>query len=321
MRWLEEGDKQRKLLGDAWWMYDTFVHLLRLTYERKVNLGNETYLYSGSKDRFDRIISMCAHIEMPEVSVAGMKWVSSRAENLSIGLPRGGAVTVLNDAETGIPLLAFEGSNISLARTAIVACGAVRHIGTPFSMALIGAGRVHDWQARYARQLWPEIKLYVYDSHRQRALDFSDKHDAVVLSDWEGGLAMDVFSLATAGATSTGWIGDDTCTPMKGQIWLNTSLRDIQPKFIRNFPLVVVDDHSFAASQGTPYDRAWQERWVAREMSLADLVVEKKELKEKDFPVLVNPMGLPLWDVGIGYELYSSEFMEEKERMLSSIPN
>lgn len=317
MRWLEQDDKRDAALWDANWISQAICLLLAMSKQKRTVLGDETYLYSGRKNRFDRLISMCAYLELMDDAVAGMKWVSSRAANLGIDLPRGGAVSVLNDAETGIPLLAYEGSAISLARTAGVAVVAISALRKehPKSMVLIGCGRIHDWQARYARQLWPNITLAVYDTDIERKHEFAGKHDAVILTSWSAYLDADVISLATAGANSTGWLHYDSCKPKSSQIWLNTSLRDIQPSFVKHFPLVVVDDHGYAASQGTPYDFAWQAGWVKREMSLVDLLLRPPVVS----PVLVNPMGLPLWDVGIGYLLYKLAFQEEKAKLYQEV--
>jgi ornithine cyclodeaminase/alanine dehydrogenase-like protein (mu-crystallin family) len=316
MRWLEWDSKQDWHLKNSAWMYAACVLLLALSKKKKVKLGEEVYLYSGRKERFDRVISMCAALEFEDASVAGMKWVSSCAKNLSQGLPRGGAVSILNDGETGMPLLAYEGSAISLARTAMVACLSVRNI-LPWvtSMALIGAGRVHQWQAHYAKEFWPGVHLQVFDLNEERKEAFAKQFSAHPLGRWENGLGCDVVSLATAGAGSTGWIHNGNTTPAVGQVWVNTSLRDIQPSFVKQFPLVVVDDHGYAASQGTPYDFAWQAGWVRKEMSLVDLVIGEYKVPTSNFPVLVNPMGLPLWDVGIGYLLHREAFHEEKGKL------
>lgn len=311
MRWVEIDAEREKKLRDALWMSEKVQSLLHLMKEKRVVLGDETYLYSGRPDRFDRLITMSSWIEMESFSVVGSKWVSSRSANLKIGLPRGGAVTVLNDGETGLPLLAYEGSAVSLARTAMVACVSLEFLFGlvgPRSMTLLGAGRVHDWQANYVRQLWPKTELFVYDTDTVRRKEFAEKYRATELTQMRDGLLVgEVLSLATAGPKSVGWISSRD--KLFSEVLLNTSLRDIQPRVVSKFPVVVVDEHSFAASQGTPYDLAWRAGWVQREVSLVDLVVDRVQIS--DFPVLVNPMGLPMWDVGIGYYLFRREFVEE----------
>lgn len=320
MRWIEWNERSMARLQDARWITKVGAELLGMIGDGRVVIGEESYLYSGNPERFDRIISMCAWLEYPDHSVAGSKWISSKASNVREGLPRGGAVTVLNDGVTGLPLVAYEGSAISLARTAMVSCLALGHLfpaSGPGSMAFIGAGRVHQWQANYARQLWPDMKMSVYDLDEQRMVKFQEQFGAQGLKRWEDGLETEVFSLATAGSTAVGWI------PWKmdlGQtkVWLHTSLRDIQPRLTEKFPLVVVDDHVLATSQGTTHSFAWRENWVRKEISLVDLVVGHYELSASDYPVLVTPMGLALWDVGIGFRLFEKEFFDELFGVLSS---
>jgi ornithine cyclodeaminase/alanine dehydrogenase-like protein (mu-crystallin family) len=318
MRWVEIDSEREKKLRDALWMSEKGQSLLYLMSEKRVVLGDETYLFSGRTDRFDRLITMSSWIEFDNASVVGSKWVSSRSANLKMGLSRGGAVTVLNDGETGLPLLAYEGSAVSLARTAMVACVSLEFLFGlvgPKSVTLLGAGRVHDWQADYLRQLWPKIELFVYDMDAIRRKEFAKKHRATELPSLRDGLAIgEVLSLATAGSGSVGWLSAKD--ELVAKVLLNTSLRDIQPRVVSKFPVVVVDEHSFAVSQGTPYDLAWKAGWVQREVSLVDLVVKRVSIS--DFPVLVNPMGLPLWDVGIGYFLFRREFNEELKNELSA---
>lgn len=321
MRWLNWTEDKLTKLKDANWIMHQGRELLQLLSENKVVIGDESYLFSGHPGRFDRVISMCAWVDFPQQPVVGSKWVSSRADNLQFGLPRGGAVTILNNATTGLPLLAYEGSPISLARTAMVNCLAVSCLfEEPLeSVAYIGAGRVHEWQAEYFSQLWPGMKVMVFDLNRERAEEFAERFNGEILEKWEDGLCCDIFSLATAGPMAVGWIPWKQVLDPKqiyAKVWLHTSLRDIQPRLTEKFPLVVVDDHVLATSQGTTHSFAWRENWVKKEISLVDLVVGHYRRDAEEYPVLVSPMGLAMWDVGIGFRLFEDEFLwEQAEQM------
>ena len=317
MRWIEWDEEKLLRLRRISEMMPLGEQLLKLATENKVVIGNESYLYSNNPERFDRIISMNAWIEYPEQAVAGMKWISSKASNTAMGWPRGGAVTVLNNAVNGFPIIAYDGAPISLARTAMVNCLALTRLfdgGGPDSVAFIGAGQINSWQADYINQLWPSCKFFVFDLDDDRSRVFSSKWDAEILDTWEDAKEVDVIGLATAGPTAVGWISWKT-EIRKSQVWLHTSLRDMQPRLEQQFGLVVVDDHVLATSEGTTHSFAWRENWVKKEISLADLVVGGYEPEVSDYPVLVSPMGLAMWDIGIGYKLFKEEFAEENAEM------
>jgi ornithine cyclodeaminase/alanine dehydrogenase-like protein (mu-crystallin family) len=318
MRWVDWDGKQLKKVQDINWLLASGEELLRLMKSGNVALGNESYLYSRRPDRFDRIISMCSWIEFPgDVAVVGTKWVSSNTGNRDMGLPRGAAITILNDAKTGLPMLAFSGSNISMARTAMVSCLAMKYLfdsDGPSSMGLVGAGMVHAWQAVLAKKLWPDLTILVYDLDKERAYEFAEQNACRVVQDWRDCLHCDVFSLATSGIRSVCWLPATLeLHPLMAKVWLNTSLRDMQFGLVEKFPLVVVDDHELAISESTSYGLACQSGiFTGKEISLIDLVVDGFKL-QPDFhcPVLVTPMGLATWDVGIGYRLFEEEFKAE----------
>jgi len=311
MRWIEwDGEKLGKL-RTARWLLSQGKEILKMSVENKVVIGPEAYLYSGNPERFDRIISMNAWLEFPNQPVAGMKWISSKAANVKNGLPRGGAVTILNDAVTGYPVIAYNSTPVSAARTVMVNCLALERLFAeygPRSMTLIGTGQIHAWQATFVRQLWPGCQFYVYDLDSQRQKEFAKVHDCRILTGWREGLGSDVFSMATAGTTSVGWMSWRTDLKGSSPVWLHTSLRDMQPRLEEQFGLVVVDDHVLATSEGTTHSFAWRENWVKKEISLADLVIGGYEPEVADYPVLVTPMGLAMWDIGIGYRLFEKEF-------------
>ncbi len=324
VKWVSLEDK-RAQLEDAHWMMMAMRKLLWKQHFGGCRLGQEGYL-SHPGEGFDRAITMSAWVRFDNGGVVGAKWVGSHAANLDRALPRGRSLTMLNCGKTGLPLLHFDGTDLSNARTAAFACAAIailfgrlyQNKRPPAHVVLIGAGRVHDWQALYMRQLWPDIKLTVVDTNAGRAYLFGQQHKAQVESSWSEAIeGADVVSLATAGAPE-GWIPGDGVfeVPLTAQVWINTSLRDITPMFVRRFPIAVVDDYKMAASGLTPYHRAQQAHPQLPVRALCDLVDGESNFVEKGgTPVLVNPMGLALWDVGLGYMLFEEEFRAQQRKL------
>lgn len=311
VRWVEVGNKE--CLHDALWVMAQMKLLLRLQKLGEVRLGAEGYLTHPGAG-FSRAITMSAWVNHPaeRYGVLGAKWVSSHPPNSATGLPRGRAVTMLNCAETGLPLLAFDGTDLSNARTAAFACAAIDillHGVAPSSIAFIGAGRVHTWQAEYIRQLWPEADLWVYDTDAERMQQFADRFNAVCLSSWWFGCEFaEVVSIATAG-TQPGWVPIDITILAK--LWINTSLRDVKSQFFGRFKQVVVDDFELAASEHTPYHEAYLARDIPPNIQLCDIPQDDPH----NFPIIVNPMGLAIWDVGLGYAMFQDEFRAQQEKL------
>jgi ornithine cyclodeaminase/alanine dehydrogenase-like protein (mu-crystallin family) len=334
VKWVEWGHGQLGKLENVHWMLPHVINLAALKQSpTAVELADESYFHTRVPGEFDRGIMMAAAVRLPVTkvgyrSVLGMKWVSSRVANLKKNLPRGEAITVLNDGETGLPILAYKSSELSLARTALVNCLALQYLfphrfygmGGPGSIALIGAGRVHRWQLLYMLQLWPTLVIAAYDTNGLQlsqlgsyALSQRWLPSLIQMQSWQQMSEYANVSLATSGATS--WVPHNLQVGT-WKVWLNTSLRDIVPAMIKSFPLVVVDDEEMAASQGTPYHRAREEGWVKKRCTLSDLVTGKMRVAREDYPVLVNPMGLAMWDVGLGYLLWQNEFEEERKRVV-----
>ncbi len=314
MRWVEWGESQNRRLDDARWMLASMITLLGVQARGGVKLAQEGYLLG---EPFGRGITMAAHVdEVRPGGVLGAKWVSSRPQNLKEGRPRGEAVTILNAGDTGLPVLVFDGTRLSNARTAIFAIAALDTEGLEMNqpLGLLGAGRVHEFQAKYARQLWPGLEILIYDPDMERAKALAALVQGVVVKTAEEVLQRaEAVSVATSGAPA-GWITRDQ---VRGHVFINTSLRDVGVEFFAN-ARVVVDEQVLAAQGQTPYhqwcertmDHAETQRWG---IPLCNLIAGKDSWRSDELrkPLVVNPMGCAAWDVGLGYMLWAETFEAE----------
>jgi len=112
-----------------------------------------------------------------DYDVVGIKWVLAMAENpQKFGLPRSSALIILNDAETGLPLVIMDGTIVNAVRT-----GAVTGIGAKYLarsdskvMALIGAGPQGRMQIRGVLTSMPVIEeVRIFDLNQERSENLS----------------------------------------------------------------------------------------------------------------------------------------------------
>lgn len=299
-------------------MFTVMDSLLKKQREGKTKLAVESYLKPQSTNLFDRIISMSGLVDIGDgKAVAGHKWVSSCVSNKELGLPRGQSVTVLNDGQTGLPLLIYDGSEISLARTAMFAMASIERLAPDEdSICLIGAGQVHSLQVEYLKQAYPKMEIFVYDIVPYRRMLFSERHGVKQITFFNEIFNHDILSVATAGSED-GWL---KTAPLEkwaryGGLFINTSLRDIEDTAFKLFKHCVVDDLGTANQMGVPFYLALTKKGYVQNVhqlcNFTDPVLEP--------PVIVNPMGLAIWDVGFGYYLFQNEFNEEREKLMKSV--
>jgi len=105
--------------------------------------------------------------------VVGIKWVLAMAENpQKFGLPRSSALIILNDANTGLPLVIMDGTIVNAVRTGAVTGIGAKYLARPNSkaMALIGAGPQGRMQIRGVVASMPAIEeVRIFDLNRERS--------------------------------------------------------------------------------------------------------------------------------------------------------
>jgi N-[(2S)-2-amino-2-carboxyethyl]-L-glutamate dehydrogenase len=121
----------------------------------------------------NRIIAMPAYIG-GSMKTAGIKWIASFPGNIDAGLPRAHSVTLLNDADTGIPYAMLNTPLPSAARTAAVSGMLLRHYlnaresSRTFRLGIIGFGPVGRLHYDMCCRLFGDRleQLLIYDIRR-----------------------------------------------------------------------------------------------------------------------------------------------------------
>ena len=109
----------------------------------------------------------------------GMKWVTGFASNNARGLPSIGALVVLNDPSTGVPIAVLDGAPITAQRTAAVSGVAIRAYGPIVTgraprVAMIGAGTQARSHLPVLGAVLPGAALAIFDRHADRAAALVD---------------------------------------------------------------------------------------------------------------------------------------------------
>jgi N-[(2S)-2-amino-2-carboxyethyl]-L-glutamate dehydrogenase len=266
----------------------------------------DSYFLRFPDSNLNRIIALPSSIG-DERPIAGIKWVSSFPGNIAMGLPRASAITILNDAQTGIPLACIEGSLISAARTAASAALAAYHLnkGAPAleSLGVIGAGPIARETLRYLAATFDSLTdVYIYDLSDERASEFSEfawqelaLNCTPVISSREA-FAADLILLATT-AGSPYLTAPDLLRP--GQVVLNVSLRDLDPQLILAGWNICDDVEHCLKAQTSPHLAALlagTRDFIAG--TLADLMLGGIT-PDRSKPLIFSPFGLGVLDLAL----------------------
>ncbi|MFJ3465540.1 bifunctional Delta(1)-pyrroline-2-carboxylate/Delta(1)-piperideine-2-carboxylate reductase [Achromobacter spanius] len=103
------------------------------------------------------------------------KLVNVQPSNTALGIPTiHGTVTVC-DAETGKPLFALDGPEVTGRRTAAVTLLAIRELnGAPKNILLYGTGAQARYHVQALSEIYPDARIWVRGLDEQAAVSFSD---------------------------------------------------------------------------------------------------------------------------------------------------
>ena len=110
---------------------------------------------------------------------AGLKWVSAYPSNHDRGLPLVSGLILLNDPETGIPLVVMDGSLITARRTAAISAMATRQLAVQgaATLSICGAGVQGSSHLKALSCVLPELKkVRVFDADPGAIERFLDTH-------------------------------------------------------------------------------------------------------------------------------------------------
>lgn len=257
----------------------------------------------------NRIIAMPAYVG-GAVQTAGIKWIASFPGNIDAGLPRAHSVTLLNNAETGVPYAMLNTPLPSAARTAAVSGLLIRHYLAAqgaerrLKLGIIGFGPVGRLHYDMCCQLFGErlANVYVYDI-RCCELDFIGAENTLrsrtqLASSWQQ-LYTECDLIITCTVSNQRYID---IPPAAGSLLLDVSLRDYTLAAISGINAIIVDDWEEVCRENTDIELLHVERGLseAETRSLSDVVCRGALAAfASTEPVLFCPMGMAVFDMAV----------------------
>lgn len=266
------------------------------------------YLRYGNPN--NRIIAMPAYLG-GHVDMAGIKWIASFPDNVEKGIPRANSVVILNQAQTGEPISFLNGAYLSIIRTASVSGLIINEYlkaqgNKKVNVGIIGFGPIGQYHVRMLNEHFQDSinAIFIYD---KKGTLFDHKWDnTYVVNAWEEAyLESDI--VITCTVANSRYIDK---RPRYGSLLLNVSLRDYQHYAINlQEDLIVVDDWDEVARENTDIEHLVQQSGLSREktINLCELIFQSRMSSlPKQATIMVNPMGLGIFDVALAKYFYET---------------
>lgn len=268
--------------------------------------------YLRYKEPQNRIIAMPAYVG-GKVDRAGIKWIASFPDNIHKGIPRAHSVTILNAADSGVPISIINTAMLSIIRTASVSGLIIKYYKKyrkpkNVTIGIIGWGPIGQYHLAMCMNLLGPLvsKIFIYDIKGIDNLNLSSEDlDKVVVTDnWQKVyLNSDIFITCTA--SKDRYI---RMRPGEGSLLLNVSLRDYKKEI---FPFVkeaiIVDDWEEVCRENTDIEMFHKECGLNQDatISLREVVCnEGMKNFSRDIPIMFNPMGMAIFDIAIASYYY-----------------
>ncbi len=266
-------------------------------------------------------------------NIAGVKWYGSNIKNPERGLPRSVLTLMLNNPDTCEPLALMSANLVSSVRTGSVPAVAVRHLANKSSevCACIGAGPVGRACFEAIKTEAQGIKrLVVYDLFREKAesfcRDMEEKFgiEARAAESLEAAVREgDIVSVAASALKpiklEDGWLSAGSLLIISGRCTSDESYfksaRIVldNPKMHETYygeHLLLPEGERFAEGIGVGIYKMIYEGKLApfsETTALGDVISGRKTGREADSDrICFLAGGMPLWDLGWGYEIYKN---------------
>jgi 2,3-diaminopropionate biosynthesis protein SbnB len=274
--------------------------------------------YLRYKNLQNRIIAMPSYLG-GNINKAGIKWIASFPGNLDRGIPRAHAVTILNNADTGVPMCIINSIKTSIFRTSGVSGVIIKQYlklrdrnKRLYNVGIVGFGPIGKAHLKMLCELHFDIidHIKIYDI---RAVDLSGisekyRHKIFIYKNWKDVYTnTDIFITCTV--SKERYI---SVVPKPGSLHLNISLRDYYPETMQYMNKIIVDDWDEVNRENTDIHNMRLRIGLKKESvtSLKDTPLNDiiTNLKETD-TVMFNPMGLSVFDIAIANLFYNKALL------------
>ena len=279
-----------------------------------------------------RFMAMPAYVG-GRFNVCGEKWYGSNIANPARGLPRSILMVMLNDADTAEPLALMAGNLISSVRTGCVPGVGTRYLARKGAKVCtcIGAGPVSKACFEAIRCEAKELTtVIVYDLFKEKAQAFADEmHEKYGLegiaadSMEEAVRAADIVSVAASSLKPVNMQNDWL---KKGSLIIFTGRCNIDEEYFGSAKLIwdnpkmheVYYDEHLALPENERFIngigvQAYRMMYngklppITEATGLGDVICGTREGRVSDDErICFITSGMPVWDVGWGYEIYQN---------------
>jgi N-[(2S)-2-amino-2-carboxyethyl]-L-glutamate dehydrogenase len=266
------------------------------------------YLRYG--DVKNRIIAMPAYIG-GENALAGIKWIASFPDNINKGKLRANSVTILNEADSGVPLCTLNTTIVSAIRTAavsgLVTSEFIKTRSQQYIVGIIGFGPIGKMHMKMIEALLGDSidKILLYDIRNIDAatIESSMKEKIVICNSWQECYeSADIFITCTV--SEKPYVDQQ---PKKGSLQLNVSLRDYMAHTRQYMDIIAVDDWDEVCRQNTDIENMHKTQGLQKEdtISIVDIACsDALDIRSPNEVVMFNPMGMAVFDIAIGGYYY-----------------
>lgn len=269
--------------------------------------------YLRYRDLTNRIIAMPAFLG-GDISMSGIKWISSFPANIKKGIPRAHSITVLNDADNGAPLSIISTTIISAIRTAAVTgyfldrVLKIKDTNRKYKVGITGFGPIGKMHLDMVNALMGDqisgVSIYDLKSPSEDELPSNVSYPIDIVDSWESAYDdADIFMTCTV---SDGRYIDKE--PKKGSLHLNVSLRDYTPETLPYMDKMVVDDWDEICRESTDVEIMHLEKGLQREdtISIGEFSQQSTldSFQDSD-TIMFNPMGMAVYDVAVAWHYYN----------------